>query len=186
MGAPKRNRWSPEPHPGIFILATLDVNSMLIELTSTLFLGGCLTMAQQQLQQKKEEFAPAKAECVTNNNTYFAKQQCFNQAGVRIMGHETAIMAWKNAEFLKVALRLDRGEITKEEAVIADKEIWAKAKMEAAQIAAAEADRRAAASATMIDAGAALLAASQPPPPAPSIQLNCYPTPFNRGQMTCN
>jgi hypothetical protein len=121
------------------------------------------------MQQKKEEFAAARAECFANNKTYLAKQQCTNQADVRSMGHETAIMAWKNAEFLKVALRLDRGEITKEEAVIEDKEIWAKAKMEAAQIAAAEADRRAAVSAAMIDAGAALLAASQPPPPAPTL-----------------
>jgi hypothetical protein len=100
-------------------------------------------------------------------------------------------LTWKHAEFLKVALKLDRGEISKDEAVVEDQQIFAKAKPQAEQIAAVDAQRRAAASEALMNAGATLLSNNQPaalvPPPAPTVtQLQCYLNPFGQAGMRCN
>jgi hypothetical protein len=162
---------------------------VVIALSSSL--AGCLTLAQQQQQERNQQFLAAAKECIATNKTAFAKIQCENAAESRIWGRETALMAWKHAENLKIALRLDKGEISKEQASIEFKEVQAKIKLQAEQIAEAEAERRAAVSAALIEAGAGLLANSQPaapvPPPTPTVtQMQCYPNPFGQAGMRCN
>jgi hypothetical protein len=154
-------------------------------------LSGCLTVTEQQLQEKQRQFDVAKVECrKKTSTTFFQKQQCINEAENRIVGHESAIMAWKHAEFLKVALKLDRGEISEEEATIENQQVVAKAQAQAQQIVAqqhaVEAQRRAATS-----EAPPLLATSQPaasaPPPTPTVtQMQCFPNPFGHAGMTCN
>jgi hypothetical protein len=48
-------------------------------------------MAQQQLQEKQQQFDAQKAECNKTNKTYFAKRQCQNIGKTRIVGHETSV-----------------------------------------------------------------------------------------------
>jgi hypothetical protein len=92
-------------------------------------LAGCVTAAQQQ-----EQFTAAVEQCKGAGGTAVAKVQCGIAADNRIYGGETPLMAWKHAEMLKIALRVDKGQITKEEAQVEGAQIDAEVKLKAQQL----------------------------------------------------
>jgi hypothetical protein len=153
---------------------------IIIGLASTL--AGCVTAAQQQARQ--EEFQAAFMECVKANTKSVARMQCEIAADNRISGGETPLMAVEHAQLMKVALRVDKGEISREEGNVEAQQIIADTKLKAQQMdmqqaainQAAMADfgnRLAVAGAYLQQAGAPPPSVVPPPPPPIPHQTRC-------------
>jgi hypothetical protein len=141
-------------------------------------LGGCMTAAEQQ-----QQLAASADECRRTTKTHFARAQCFNEADRRVFG-ENPLLAVKYATRLQLAVKIDKGELSEQEAQAQFAAAMAQLQMQAAaQQQAAVADfgnRLERAGAYLQQAGAP---PAMPPPPVIPQQTRCS---FWRNQMVCN
>ncbi len=95
-------------------------------------LAACVTA-----QEREQQMARAMEQC-SLAKTQFERTRCANEAENRIEGRETPQMAYKHAAALQIAVRQDKGEITKDEAEAEYQMMLARLKMQAAQQARAD------------------------------------------------
>lgn len=75
-----------------------------------LTLAGCVTD-----QEREQQMFAAIEQCKSSTKTRVERTRCANEADNRIFGGETPLMAYKHAEALRIAVRIDKGEITPQE-----------------------------------------------------------------------
>ena len=86
------------------------MRNLLVAAALASILVGCVTAAEQQQQA-----AAAMDMCNRTTKTGFTHAQCVNDAERRMSG-ENPFLTMKYAYRLQLGLRIDKGEITKEEA----------------------------------------------------------------------
>jgi hypothetical protein len=140
-------------------------------------LSGCMTAAARQ-----QQLAASADECRRTTKTHFARAQCF-KADRRVFG-ENPLLAIKYATRLQLAVKIDKGELSEQEAQAQFAAAMAQLQMQAAaQQQAAMADfgnRLERAGAYLQQAGAP---PAMPPPPVIPQQTRCS---FWNNQMVCN
>ena len=119
-------------------------------------------VAYGQQTDRDKQFEAAFSACSHEPGTWLERVRCASAADNRIYGQETALMAWKHAQWQEIGLKVDRRELTTNQANDAMQKVRAEVlrrseataqqqqaiRLEAAQ---REAERRA-----LIDVGKAL------------------------------
>jgi hypothetical protein len=166
----------------------LKLTTTVLFLTVPLALGGCGLVQQAEMGKAKERLVAMRADCRARYPDSHAKvADCFTAAEnetVRPLAYNDAdLLTVMQAKRKVMAVKEDRGEITKDEAQLEMAQFVSGLKDEDLQrmnAASAAAAQRSAASAQMLGAAATMLQASRPAPivapAAPSmVTTTCMP-----------
>jgi len=165
----------------------LKLTATVLFLTAPLTLGGCGLVQQAEMMKAKERLVAMRAECRARYPDSHAQMaDCLTAAEndtVRPLAYNDGdLLTVMQAKRRILAVKEDRGEITKDEAQLEMAQLMSALRDEDLQrsnAAAAVAAQRSAASAQMLGAAATMMQASRPaivvPPAPPMVTTTCMP-----------
>jgi hypothetical protein len=166
----------------------MRITALPLFLVIPLALNGCGVVRQAELAKAKEHLSAQQADCRAQHpNSQAERADCITAAENETLrpfeGNDADLLTLTQAKRRVLAAKVDRGEMTDDDAKLEYAQFMAAVKVEAQRrrnADSAAAAQQSAASAQMLGASALMLQASRPAPitvptPAPTVTTTCMP-----------